>query len=281
MEKLNSGYKAKEWQGYLYGLAPALLHGILPAVYWEHFCKLVHAIRILHQRSITQAQIREAQELLQRFHVDFERLYVQRRTDRIHFVRPCMHALLHLALEVPRLGPPALYAAWTMEWTIGNLGEEISQPSNPYKNLSERAVKRVQVNALMSMVPTLDTSTLEDPQGSFDLGDGFILMRPLEKRPERYNGRIGELIGIYVQDASAAIGKEVRLASIFALARWGQLRLPTGQIVRTGWKENPKPIDEVRRSRCVKVSNVEALLGCHVNGSLIDTAQQPNRICPS
>src|SRR5882724_9572507 len=55
--KINSGYKAKEWHGYLYGLALALLHNILPQNYWQNFCKLVHAMRIVHQRSIPRAQL--------------------------------------------------------------------------------------------------------------------------------------------------------------------------------------------------------------------------------
>ncbi len=40
-----------------------------------------------------------------------------------------------------------------MERTIGNLGEEIKQPSNPYGNLSERGLQRTQMNALAVMIP--------------------------------------------------------------------------------------------------------------------------------
>ena len=43
-EKMNSGYKAWEWLLYLYGLAPALLFGILPLQYWQNYCRLVFAI---------------------------------------------------------------------------------------------------------------------------------------------------------------------------------------------------------------------------------------------
>ena len=42
-----------------------------------------------------------------------------------------------------------------MERTIGNLGEEIWQPSKPYANLSQRGLIRNQVNALIAMVPDL------------------------------------------------------------------------------------------------------------------------------
>ncbi|KAG6835779.1 hypothetical protein H0H93_014743 [Arthromyces matolae] len=70
--KISSGYKAKEWQGYLYGLAPALLYEILPLEYWQNFCKLVQAVRILHQRSITRRQLQYAQTLVEEFHFDSE-----------------------------------------------------------------------------------------------------------------------------------------------------------------------------------------------------------------
>jgi len=49
-EKISSGYKAWEFLMYIFGLGPGLFYRVLPAKYWEHFCKLVLAIRLLHQR---------------------------------------------------------------------------------------------------------------------------------------------------------------------------------------------------------------------------------------
>lgn len=121
-EKISSGYKAKEWQGYFYGLAPALLYDVLPKKYWQNFCKLVYAIQILHQRSIPRAHLQMAEVSMQEFHHEFELLYVQRRTDRLHFMRPCLHALLHIPPETVRIGPTPLYSTWTMERLIGDLG---------------------------------------------------------------------------------------------------------------------------------------------------------------
>ena len=51
-EKINSGHKAWEWLIYLYGLALALLYGVLPELYYSHFCKLVCAMCIIHQHHI-------------------------------------------------------------------------------------------------------------------------------------------------------------------------------------------------------------------------------------
>lgn len=80
-EKVNSGYKAKEWQNYFYGLAAALLHHILPIPYWTNFCKLVASIRILHQRQITRDELVRSHQLMCDFHREFETLYCQRRAD--------------------------------------------------------------------------------------------------------------------------------------------------------------------------------------------------------
>jgi hypothetical protein len=38
-EKINSRYKAWEFQLYIYGLGPMLLQHILPQPYWEHYCE--------------------------------------------------------------------------------------------------------------------------------------------------------------------------------------------------------------------------------------------------
>jgi hypothetical protein len=120
--KIKSGYKAKEWQGYLYGLAPALLYGILPLDIWQNFCQMVVAVRIFLQQSISKEDIILAQKHIDLFHCNFKLLYLQRRSDRLHFHRPSLHALIHLSLEVHQLGPPCLHSTWTMERTIGNLG---------------------------------------------------------------------------------------------------------------------------------------------------------------
>jgi len=47
-EKINSGYKAWEFQIYLIGLSPALFRHILAKEYWVNYCKYVSGVRILH-----------------------------------------------------------------------------------------------------------------------------------------------------------------------------------------------------------------------------------------
>ncbi|OBZ74776.1 hypothetical protein A0H81_05489 [Grifola frondosa] len=159
VEKINSGYKAIEFLNWVYGLAPALLYGILPFKYWRHLCKLVQGIRLIHQHVITSNQLKLIKSIFVEFIWDFETLYYQRKGSRIHFCRPSLHALSHLADQVQRVGPPVYTTQFPMERFIGDIG--------------------TQVNALKAMIPELDpTRGLPYlPYGCKDLGNGYVLLR--------------------------------------------------------------------------------------------------------
>ena len=137
-EKINSGYKAWEFLMYLFGLGPGLFYKILPRQYWKNYCKLVFAVRILHQYGISSQHLRAAFKAILEFVIEFEELYYQRKISRIHFVRPSLHTLIHAAPEVLRVGPGMIASQWTMERAIGDIGGEIRLPSKPYANLSQR-----------------------------------------------------------------------------------------------------------------------------------------------
>jgi len=85
-EKINSGYKAWEFQIYLIGLGPALLRHILAKEYWTNYCKYVSGVRLLQRWTITPVDLQRGHKLLCEFTQEFERLYYQRRAERIHFI---------------------------------------------------------------------------------------------------------------------------------------------------------------------------------------------------
>jgi hypothetical protein len=74
-EKISSGYKAWEFLIYVFGYCPALLHGVLPPRYWQNFCRLVSAVQLLHQRSLTAPQVRNAHLLVLSFIEEYEAIY--------------------------------------------------------------------------------------------------------------------------------------------------------------------------------------------------------------
>jgi hypothetical protein len=93
---------------------------------------------------------------------------------------------MHLLHEVIHLGPPICSSQWTLECTIGNLGEEIKQHSILFANLSQHGIRCARANALMAMIPDLDlerTTKAALPQSLRDVGGGVILLCPQESAP--------------------------------------------------------------------------------------------------
>ena len=189
-KKMNSGYKAWEYQQYLYGLGPTLFRPLLPEKYWKNFCKLVSGVRLLQRHRILRAELLEGHCTLLDFVCEFEDLYYQRMESRIHFVRQSIHMLTHMAPETIRAGPLLCYAQWTLETAIGNLGREIRQDRDLYANLTQRAVLRAQVNSLRARFPEVKLE-FQDPSSSavsgnacvFEGYDGFIMLPRRQVHP--------------------------------------------------------------------------------------------------
>jgi hypothetical protein len=247
VEKISSGYKAWEFLTYVYGLGPGLFYGVLPHPYWMNLCKLVRGVRILHQRSISSAQLLEGHQLLVEFVTEFEELYYQRKSTRIHFVRQSIHALLHIGPEVVRVGPGTYITQWCMERMIGIFGQEIRQPSNPFQNLSQRGLRRARINALENIFPDLAKPTSQ-PRISQDLGNGYILLGARDPTARYVLPQYVQPIHNYF-DTNAA---EVRPDWIPRLKRWARVQLPNMQLVRTAWKEKLRS-KQVRISRNIMV----------------------------
>jgi len=247
-EKISSGYKAWEYLYYLYGLGPGVFFNVLPISYYTHFCKLVRAIRIVYQRRIPREQVALTYKLLLEWCLEFEILYCQRKPERLHFVRQCVHSLTHLAKETHRLGPLSLSSQWAMERVIGVLGSLLAQPSNLFANLAAQAQKMAHINAMVAMWPSFEKEQ-KDPRGSVDLGDGYLLLGPREDCSPHYVSPTEEMALNYFclgcQDA-----EDVDQRSVY---RWGRLKLPTQQIARPRWKELERCSDMARTDRNVKV----------------------------
>ena len=239
-EKISSGYKATEWYLYIFGLGPGFFRTILPRKYWRNFCKLVHGIRGIIQRRITGKQVREAHSFFIQFVEEYELLYYQRRMDRIHYCRPCIHTLLHICPEITRVGPGTYITQFPLERAIGDLGKSIRQPATPFANLAQVALRQAQANALKALCPELDkTSAPFLPRLSHDLGQGSVLLQPRD----RYMKNLQGAQQLAVQDA---VGNS-------SLRKWGRLRLPNGQVARSVYSESRRGGPNTRNTRNIKV----------------------------
>ena len=249
-EKLSSGYKAWEFLLYFYGLGPGLFYGLLDKKYYSHYCKLIVAIRIFYQRRISRQQLQLGHRLLLEWVLEFEDIYYQRKVERLHFVRQCVHSLTHLGPETHRLGPPSLSAQWTMERVIGIFGSLIKQPSNPFANLTEQAKKVAEINALVAIWPELELEQ-KDPHGSIDIGGNFLLLGPKDEKPYKFsNNEHTAVVNFY---SGLADPEHIPPKAIY---RWGRLRIANEQIARSYWKEVLRTSDSKRTDRNLKVREV-------------------------
>nr|GAT49564.1 predicted protein [Mycena chlorophos] len=155
--------------------------------------------------------------------------------------------MIHLAFEAIRRGPQGYYAQWTMERMIGLLGAEICQPSNPYANLSIRALLLAQVNALYAMAPHLDRKSRKAetlPRYAVDCGAGYVLLRRRDRRPITVQNKV----------YARAMRKQLDLPrGAIELKRWARVRLPNGQIARSVFAEEHISRRNIRVARMVKV----------------------------
>lgn len=131
---------------YTYTMLPGLLWHILPQEYFLHFCHLVAGVRLATQCRIKTAHLLLGHNHLMMYVEQFEVLYYRHRLNRLHFVRPALHLLVHLFPEIHEIGSGPSHSQWTLENFIGNITLEIHQHVNPYANVAERAQRRVQVS---------------------------------------------------------------------------------------------------------------------------------------
>ena len=130
------------------------------------------------------------------------------------------------------MGPGAYSTQFTMERTIGDLGQEIRQPSNPFANLARCTLRRSQVNTLKNIYPDLDPmGTSELPKFSCDLGRGYVLLRPRDRSPASISGPCKDLL--------------LQIFSTSNIWRWGRLHLPNGQVTRSLWCKSKQASDRV------------------------------------
>lgn len=218
-EKLNSFYKVHEFITWLYHLCPALLYGVLPDEHWCNFCKFIAAICVMSQYRITPTDLCQPCKWFAEWEEEFELLYYQWHVDWIHFIQPCIHLMNHLALEVTYVGAPICSSQWTMEWMIGNLGQEIQQPSDPFSSLAQQGILYCQMTALKALFPHFDGDENPTPHGAEDIGEGYVLLCKSDRRPIK-----GTL------DEHEAIARFLQQPVPVRFCQWACLHLPNGQI---------------------------------------------------
>ena len=130
---------------------------------------------------------------------------------------------------------------------IGYFGSLLRQPSNIFRNLAAQTKRVANTNTLLSMWPVLQ-KTKGNPRGSRDLGDGYVLLGP--KETDLYHVSPDERRAIEDFFSGYPGAEDINM---YAIYRWGRLKLPNEQIARSWMKETERCTDMARIDRNIKV----------------------------
>ncbi|KAJ7039326.1 hypothetical protein C8F04DRAFT_1086450 [Mycena alexandri] len=170
----------------------------------------------------------------------------------LYGILPEKYWLNYCKSKTVRKGPGNIYAQWGLERTIGNLGEEIRQHSNPYANLSQRTIHRAWVNSLKTIIPDLEPDAVVLPRGSVDIGKGYALLRRQDSCSRSVRPCEEEAVREYMEEE---FGEEAAQDWRPSVVRWARARLPNGHTARSLWNEGGR--EELRIARAVKVQVAE------------------------
>jgi hypothetical protein len=161
-----------------------------------------------------------------------------------------------------------------METAIGNLGKEIRQDKDPYRNLEERGVLRAQINSLMAMYPKLDINhsarRLSIHAHGFPDGYAFLPRRDQIARP-MLQPEYDALMEYWQHE-----GWPNQSLWPNAIVRWARFQLPNGQRARSIWSESTSK-SSLRRTSCVEVSHLTSLE--HALKAILDRLWREDAYC--
>jgi hypothetical protein len=177
-------------------------------------------------------------------------LYYARLPARLHFVRQSIHAMVHLTPETACIGPGVYIQQWTLEHTIGSLGQEIKQPSNPFANIASRGLRRSQVNAMKVIIPDFDKTNAQSPGGPTNPQGDYVLLWLKDRNAYLLGGTYANAFREFMRSKVQTLAEDWTLKII----RWARLRLPNQQVSRSLWGECRREGDMLQQSRAEQCS---------------------------
>lgn len=132
--------KASDLKLFFFFYSVPLLADILPKPFWDHHCKIVSAIALLSQDSVSDEDIDSAEELIHSYVAEFQQLY------GIRYLGLNLHQLLHLASVVRNLGPTWVYSCFFYESLNGLLLKLVHGTRHAALQISSAASACVNLN---------------------------------------------------------------------------------------------------------------------------------------
>jgi hypothetical protein len=128
--------KANEWKTWAQVISPILLKGRLPDPFYSEWIKLVYAMTLATDYSVSQEDIQLVRESMISFVNHYHDLYYRYQNNRLPACRAVFHALLHVADCMEWVGPMWSYSQWVVERMFSLWTPKVKQRATASRNLS-------------------------------------------------------------------------------------------------------------------------------------------------
>ena len=224
--KRQSQYKIYEWMALVHwyiipigvelGMAPAVLQN------FSHFVEIIEFAMTIAKR--TDADLFYLQELIIKFLVGFEKLYVGMDPEKINRMRLCIFQLIHLPNHIRWNGSIRLGSQATVERSIGEMGRKIRSKKAPFANLANLIYEKELIKILCLYYPTLDVNSKEK-------SDLETVLKPIQQH--KIYKRINPMTPIIKKELASisVLLKQDIIEENIQYSQWGKLKLLNGHVL--------------------------------------------------
>ncbi|KAJ7115669.1 hypothetical protein C8R44DRAFT_578431, partial [Mycena epipterygia] len=171
---------AESWFLFTTLLAPVLLHNRFSRrCYYDHFVQFIILVDKCLRFELTSQEIREIEAGFAAWVEKYEQFYYQYEESRLSACTLPVHALLHIADNIRKIGPMWCFWAFVMERFCGSLVPAVKSRKYPFTSLAHRirdVAQLSQIKLLYGLTSELDLSSGKDMEETGLAFDDYIRM---------------------------------------------------------------------------------------------------------
>jgi len=225
--KRQSQYKIYEWMALLhwYIIPIGIETGMHPSVL-KNFSQFVEIIEFaMTSTKRTDANLSYLQELIIKFLLGFEKLYIGNDPEKINRMRLCIFQLIHVPNHIRWNGSIRLGSQATVERSIGEMGRMIRSKKAPFANLTNLIYEKELIKILCLYYPTLDINCKQK-------SDLKTVLQPIQEHKiyKKYNP-MTPVIEEELASISVLLKQTITSGGNIKYSRWGKLKLLNGHVL--------------------------------------------------
>ena len=225
--KRQSQYKIYEWMALVHWyIVPIGVELGMNSAILKNFSQFVEIIEFsMTNVKRTDKDLSYLQELIIKFLLEFEVLYVGEDPEKVNRMRLCIFQLIHVPNHIRWNGSIRLGSQATVERSIGEMGRKIRSKKAPFANLANLIYEKELIKILCLYYPTLDVNRKQK-------SDLETALKPIQKHRiyKKYNP-MTPVIEKELDSISVLLKQAIISGGNIQYSRWGKLKLLNGHVL--------------------------------------------------